>query len=842
MPDDDEERPAPPPFALGRSETTTSATTVGIANFARRAPSATSADGAGGGTNHGARGSAAAPALAAKSRGGGGAEAAVGRLQRRPIINLLDESLDAVLDDDDDDEYDEDGIEIPPPPPPKLPTLKESMARRVVLLQSWRPRNTTFAFAKGSSSRAANEDDNSSIRIVTLAKSGTETTAETNIMNDDNNDDNNKKKRQRGIGIGIAALLLTVIVALGLGLGLRGVRDDNSEKNSSSSNEAFANDIADTEENGTVDQEGVNEPSSSSSSSTPPPPATTTTTYDVIIIGAGWAGIRALETLLSRNITNVLLIESTSVIGGRCRSYNADGSVNDPDIIVDDDDDDSTTTAAATYNVGADWLYADTDMSNVLLDGGYLDGNDNTYPATTDTAIPNGLLTGQYYYRQTATRGSSSSSTVVDDDDDDDDDDTTDDAGIITTTFITAKAMSEQSTSNLMNDIWGNFHTTRTNELNDMFGMSYDDAIDYYIDNNLWLYDYTVNTDDIIAATAAAATTAGMAMDFLNFMKSSSEIENSGDSSKLDITDINYLPPGYTSDSYYMGGVGFGNLVAQYAQKYISYIMLNSRVITIDSSEESSSSTPDVTVVSYVTDTNDDDGINSGSSTTTTTVQAKTVLVTVSLGVLKSDRIQFIPPLPENKRTIINAMGYGTLNKCILSWKSNDAIVWPIDESWFMLLTESNNNNNDDEEEEEESAAVQRGQRWTTFFNPTLLTGQPTLVAYVGGDDAIATESQTRNDILEDVMTNLRSMFPDITNPDNVIVTRWGSEEDFYGAYAYPIAGRVMAEDAAILAEPIGRLYFAGEATSATRWGTTMGAWNTGEEQAYAITARLLGW
>ena len=696
-----------------------------------------------------------------------------------------------------------------------------------MLLQSWRPRNTTtFAFAKGSSSRAANEDDNSSIRIVTLAKCGTETTAETNIMNDDNNGDNNKKKRQRGIGIGIAALLLTVIVALGLGLGLRGVRDNNSEKNSSSSNEASAN--------------GVNEPSSSSSS-TPPPPATTTT-YDVIIIGAGWAGIRALETLLSRNITNVLLMESTSVVGGRCRSYNADGSVNDPDIIVDDDDDDdSTTTAAATYNVGADWLYADTDMSNVLLDGGYLDGNGNTYPATTDTAIPNGLLTGQYYYRQTATSGSSSSSTV---DDDDDDDDTTDDAGIITTTFITAKAMSEQSTSDLMNDIWGNFHTTRTNELNDMFGMSYDDAIDYYIDNNLWLYDYTVNTDDI-AATAAAATTAGMAMDFLNFMKSSSEIENSGDSSKLDITDINYLPPGYTSDSYYMGGVGFGNLVAQYAQKYISYIMLNSRVITIDSSEESSSSTPDVTVVSYVTDTNDNDDNSEGGSTTTTisTVQAKTVLVTVSLGVLKSDRIQFIPPLPENKRTIINAMGYGTLNKCILSWKSNDAIVWPIDESWFMLLTESNNNNKDDEEEEEEeSAAVQRGQRWTTFFNPTLLTGQPTLVAYVGGDDAIATESQTRNDIVEDVMTNLRSMFPDITNPDNVIVTRWGSEEDFYGAYAYPTAGRVMAEDAAILAEPIGRLYFAGEATSATRWGTTMGAWNTGEEQAYAITARLLGW
>jgi monoamine oxidase len=619
--------------------------------------------------------------------------------------------------------------------------------------------------------------------------------------------------------MGIALLLLLLSgIALGLGLGLRGESEKNS---SSSSNEASANDIAGTAEKG-VDQE-VNEPSSSS---------TTAATYDVIIIGAGWAGIRALETLLLQNITNILLLESTSVIGGRCRSYNADGSVNNPNNIVDIVDDDTTASAAsttATYNVGADWLYANTDMSNVLLDSGYLVGISNTYPAS-DTAIPMGLLTGRYY-RQTAT--TSGISTVDDDTTNDDDGDG------ITTTTVTAEAMSQQSSSNLMNDIWGDFHTLRSNELNDMFGMSYDDAINYYIDNNEWLYDYTANTDDDDASTTTTSATARMAIDFLNFMKTSSEIENSGDSSALDITDINFVPPGYTSESIYMGGIGFGNVVAQYAQKYISYIMLNSRVVTIDSSEES---TPDVTVVSYVTDTNNDvENDERGCTTTTTTVQAKTVLVTVSLGVLKSNRIQFIPPLPENKRTIINAMGYGTLNKCILSWKSNDAIVWPVDESWFMLLTESNTSN-DDFDDDEEGAAAQRRQRWTTFFNPTLLTNQPTLVAYVGGDDATAIESQTRNEIVEDVMTNLRSMFPDITNPDNVIVTRWGSEEDFYGAYAYPIAGRVFAEDATLLAEPIGRLYFAGEATSATRWGTTMGAWNTGEEQANAITARLLGW
>lgn len=813
MTDDEEQQPAP--FALGRSETTTSATTVGITNFARHMPSAR------GSKNYSSSSSAAssvpatAPELAVKNHGSSSAAVTAAAVQQKQQsrINLMDESLDAVLDDsdnddDDNDEYYEDGIEIPPPPPPpKLPTFTERASQQVSLqlvqLQSCRPR-TFFTIAKSSTDNDNNDNKNkhNSFRIVTLTKCGAETTTETNIINNNNND--NKKKRL-GIGIGVVLLLLTVI-ALGLGLGLRSESDNNSEKSSSSSSsnssEATDNNIAGTAET-VVDQE-VNEPSSS----------TTATTYDVIIIGAGWAGIRALETLLSQNITNVLLLESTTVVGGRCRSYNADGSVNNPNIINIDET--AIQSATATYNIGADWLFANTDMSNVLLDSGYLDGIRNTYPAT-DTAIPTGVITGRYY-RQTATSGSS---TV--------DDDTTNDMAITTT--VTAEAMSQQSRSNLMNDIWGDFHTLRSNQINEMFGMSYDDAINYYIDNNVWLYDYTVNTDDI--TTSTSTTTTRMAIDFLNFMKKSSEIENSGDSSKLDITDINYLPPGYSSESLYMGGIGFGNLVAQYAQKYLSYVKLNSRVITINSD-----STPDVTVVSFVTETNDDDdGINGGSSTTatTTTVQAKTVLVTVSLGVLKSDRIQFIPSLPENKRTIINAMGYGTVNKCILSWESNDAIVWPIDDTWFMLLTESSNTNNNDNTDD-----VQRRQRWTTFFNPSLLTGQPTLVAYIGGDDAIATESQTRNEVVEDVMTNLRSMFPTITNPDNVIVTRWGSEEDFYGASAYPIAGRVMAEDAAILAEPIGRLYFAGEATSATRWGTTMGAWNTGEEQAYAISTRLL--
>ena len=43
--------------------------------------------------------------------------------------------------------------------------------------------------------------------------------------------------------------------------------------------------------------------------------------------------------------------------------------------------------------------------------------------------------------------------------------------------------------------------------------------------------------------------------------------------------------------------------------------------------------------------------------------EADAVLVTVPLGVLKASAIQFDPPLPEWKKTVIHRMGFGNLNK-----------------------------------------------------------------------------------------------------------------------------------------------------------------------------------
>lgn len=320
-------------------------------------------------------------------------------------------------------------------------------------------------------------------------------------------------------------------------------------------------------------------------------------------------------------------------------------------------------------------------------------------------------------------------------------------------------------------------------------------------------------------------------LQFLNVIEDTMEYEYTADSSQLDISEIEYYPPGFSIDTQYLGvpGLGFGNLAAQYAEltSVQEKVLLNAKVIEINSSISSSSSQEEseFTTVTYVRN-----GVSK-------VVQAKTVLVTVSLGVLKAGTIDFIPSLPDSKLESINNMGFGTVNKCMMSWNNDDDLVWPEDEYWFLLLTPK-------DDEDGGGQTQQRQQQyspWTTFFNPTKFKGKPSLTAWLGGKEAIyAEDNQTDDEILEDVMMNLRAMFPTIRDPDRVIITRWGQDPNTLGAYSYPVPGRDLNSDAATLQEVYGNIYFAGEATG-SGWATTQGAWRTGEAAALSIAENLQG-
>mmetsp|Transcript_20254 Transcript_20254/g.38207 ORF Transcript_20254/g.38207 Transcript_20254/m.38207 type:complete len:154 (-) Transcript_20254:197-658(-) len=142
-----------------------------------------------------------------------------------------------------------------------------------------------------------------------------------------------------------------------------------------------------------------------------------------------------------------------------------------------------------------------------------------------------------------------------------------------------------------------------------------------------------------------------------------------------------------------------------------------------------------------------------------------------------------------------------------MSWEDPAAKIWPDEkeeDKWFLMATP------DDE----------TTGKWTTFSNPSEFKGVPSLTAWIGGEDAIEAEKQSDTEIFNDVMKNLNAMFPGISSPDAVIITRWGQEENVLGAYSYPYPGENYYRDQNILSRPEGNVFFAGEATSGNGWGS----------------------
>ncbi len=283
---------------------------------------------------------------------------------------------------------------------------------------------------------------------------------------------------------------------------------------------------------------------------------------------------------------------------------------------------------------------------------------------------------------------------------------------------------------------------------------------------------------------------------FIDLAMAATEVDYTGGKHELsifgDTLDQDNIALLYTS----VPGVGYGNTAAKVAAPVAHKIQLKSKVTEIDYSNSNGNA-----IISYTRD-----GVESE-------VAAKTVLVTVSLGVLKAGTIKFTPSLPDQKQEVIDGMGFGLLNKCVMQWNNPDAAVWP-DNEWFELITPKDSG------------------KWTNFFNPTSYKGIPMLVGWSAADNARHMETQTDEEVLSDVMMKLKAMFPTITPPDRYVITRWGSEENVRGTYSFKILGRTFNKDVQQLRKAVENVWFAGEATSAVWYGTVNGAYTSGENAA----------
>jgi protoporphyrinogen oxidase len=215
---------------------------------------------------------------------------------------------------------------------------------------------------------------------------------------------------------------------------------------------------------------------------------------------------------------------------------------------------------------------------------------------------------------------------------------------------------------------------------------------------------------------------------------------------------------------------------------------------------------------------------------------ARQVIVTVSVGVLQAELIDFVPDLPVETVTAYNGIGMDMGMKVPLAFRE---AWWETEgEPMAWLVTEG-----------------LAGACWVpSAYKEASLSH--ILMCYPMGDnaealDALATAAGggTAGDtaILEAILADLDATFPLAPNEASAHfvdgrVQNWGAEPYTLGAYSYPKVGTFTAGEAShreTLQAPLAdhRVFLAGEATHITHPSTVPGALHEGERAARDVHA-----
>lgn len=197
-----------------------------------------------------------------------------------------------------------------------------------------------------------------------------------------------------------------------------------------------------------------------------------------------------------------------------------------------------------------------------------------------------------------------------------------------------------------------------------------------------------------------------------------------------------------------------------------------------------------------------------------TVSEADYVLVTVALGVLKANVIEFIPALPTVKLTAIEKVGMNCVNKFLLTW---DSSFWD-DEQYISYTPETRDKFN-------YFVNVKK-------FHPSINA----LMTFAYADYGRQTESMSDTQIIDEIMVHLKDIYGNsIPNPTNILRTKWQTNENTYGAYSYTAVGTEMQHFEDLAEEVDDKLFFAGEHTSRDYFSTAHGAYLSGIREADKI-------
>lgn len=187
---------------------------------------------------------------------------------------------------------------------------------------------------------------------------------------------------------------------------------------------------------------------------------------------------------------------------------------------------------------------------------------------------------------------------------------------------------------------------------------------------------------------------------------------------------------------------------------------------------------------------------------------------TVPLGVLKARVIAFDPPLPQELRSAIDQIGFGSVTKIALKFSEP---FWDTGTQYFGMVTGPKG-------------------RWNYWLNYRTFSDENILLGLSVGEYAPVADRMSRAEMTEDALDVLRSVWGrEVGTPRAVMTTRWSQDSHFYGSYSYPQAGGSIDQFRTFEKPVSGRLLFAGEHTEFDHLGTTHGALMSGRRAADAI-------
>lgn len=208
-------------------------------------------------------------------------------------------------------------------------------------------------------------------------------------------------------------------------------------------------------------------------------------------------------------------------------------------------------------------------------------------------------------------------------------------------------------------------------------------------------------------------------------------------------------------------------------------------------------------------------------TTRDTTFSSEFVVVTVSLGVLQSNAVTFIPELPENKQVAIERMGMGNLSKVGLRFPKP---FWPVDRHALVHGTDTFG-------------------EYPTFINMMRYTNEPVLLAMIPQSYRNALEDLPDKMIAREAHAVLQGMYgTNIPAPTGLVRSSWQNDPLFRGSFSYNKIGAEGADRDDLARSMANKVFFAGEATHRKKYGSVGGAYHSGERAAREIlqATRLL--